>query len=71
MQTTVKHTKGVVAYLALGERAVEIRLFPWKFQVHRKRLAYARVQTKVGEGPTLPGFTEPEHPPQTNTVVGS
>lgn len=77
MQTTVKHTKGAVFYLAIGERAVEIRLFPWSFQIHTKRTELGRRKlpklvppVKAPETPVLPGFKEPEHPPQTNTALG-
>lgn len=74
MQTTVKHTHGFVAYLALGERAVEIRLFPWSFQIHTKRTEFGRRKPKpapvaVPPEPMLPGFKEPEHPPHTNTAL--
>lgn len=70
MQTTIKHAPGqAVAYIAIGERAVEIRAFPWKILFHRKRTELSR-KKPAPPGPTLPGFTEPVHPPQTNTVVG-
>jgi hypothetical protein len=76
MQTTVKHTKGFVAYLAVGERAVEIRAFPWSFQTHAKRTEFGRRKPKLPPEPVkalepvLPGFKEPEHPPQSNTALG-
>jgi hypothetical protein len=75
MQTTVKHTKGFVAYLAVGERAVEIRLFPWSFQVHTKRTEFGRRKPKPAQAfnappvasalppvtaPVLPGFDPAE-----------
>jgi hypothetical protein len=81
MQTTVKHTKGFVAYVAIGERAVEIRAFPWSFQTHTKRTEFGRRKPKAPQAfstlppvlppePVLPGFKEPEHPPQSNTALG-
>ena len=82
MQTTVKHGPGsFVAYVAFGERALEVGLRPFRWAVHSKRTQFSRKKAKAEingfetvsrPGPTagvLPGFVEPEHPPQTNTVL--
>ncbi|NBW12685.1 MAG: hypothetical protein EBR82_32140 [Caulobacteraceae bacterium] len=73
MQTTVKHSNNnVVVYIAFGERAVELGLFPVRFATHSKRTQFARKPkvTAPTDEPSmldkLPGFTEPEHLIQTN-----
>lgn len=76
MQTTVKHGPGqLVHYVGFGDYAIEIGLFPWRFVRHTKRTALARkkprlVTEKAPEPEALPGFVEPEHPPQTGTALG-
>lgn len=70
MQTTVKHgPRELVVYIAFGDHAVEVRLFPFKWMRHSKRTKFARKPTP--EPNPLPGFVEPEHPPQTNTAFGN
>jgi len=76
MRTTVKHgPKQLVVYVGFGDSAVEVGLFPWKWTRHTKRTAPARkklrlVTEKASEPSSLPGFVEPEHPPQTSTALG-
>lgn len=76
MQTTVKHGPGsFVAYVAIGEKALEIGLFPPRWALHSKRTQLSRKKPRppvsaVETVAVLPGFVEPEHPPQTNTVIG-
>lgn len=74
MQTTVKHGPNqIVVYAGFGDWAVEIGLFPWKWTRHSKRTQLARKKPRLTTEPaaaTLPGFTEPEHPPQTSTALG-
>lgn len=75
MQTTVKHTPGqVVLYLGVGNRAYELRLFPWKSRrftaLHKRTISPKPQPAQASPAPDpLPGFVEPEHPPQTTTCV--